>query len=86
MLRFWNNEVLATPAGVLTVIVEDLRRLHPHPIPPPSWAHHGGGPHDPECCGQAPVGRTTTQGNWRWLRSVQAFDAALADKLARRAR
>ena len=35
VLRFWNNEVLATPAGVLTVIVEDLRRLHPHPIPPP---------------------------------------------------
>ena len=37
VLRFLNNEVLATPAGVLTVIVEDLRRLHPHPIPPPSW-------------------------------------------------
>jgi hypothetical protein len=35
---------------------------------------------------QAPAGRTTTQGSWRWLRRVQAFDAALADKLARRAR
>src|SRR5438045_925223 len=35
---------------------------------------------------QAPLGRTTVQGSWRWLRRVQAFVAALADKLARRAR
>jgi len=40
----------------------------------------------PETPGQAPVGRTTTQGSWRWLRRVQAFAAALADRLARRAR
>jgi hypothetical protein len=36
--------------------------------------------------GQAPVGRTTTQGSWRWFRRVQAFVAALADKWAKRAR
>jgi hypothetical protein len=35
---------------------------------------------------QAPAGRTTTQGNWRWLRRVQAFAAAAADKWAKRAR
>jgi len=35
---------------------------------------------------QAPLGRTTTQGNWRWLRCLQALDAALADKWPRRAR
>ena len=36
--------------------------------------------------GQERFGRTTTQGNWRRLRLVQALAAALSDKLTRRAR
>ena len=36
MLRFWNNEVLGNPEGVRTVIAAHLRRVHPHPNPPPS--------------------------------------------------
>ena len=36
--------------------------------------------------GQTPAGRTTTQGSWCWFKRVQAFDAAPADKWARRAR
>lgn len=36
LLRFWNNEVLGNPEGVERVIVAHLRRLHPHPNPPPS--------------------------------------------------
>src|SRR5271166_24615 len=36
VLRFWNNEVLANPDGAQTVIAEYLRRVHPHPDPPPS--------------------------------------------------
>jgi very-short-patch-repair endonuclease len=35
VLRFWNNEVLDNPEGAQTVIAEDLRRVHPHPNPPP---------------------------------------------------
>jgi hypothetical protein len=40
---FWNNDVLANPEGVHTVIAEHLREHHPHPVrgsaahrPPPS--------------------------------------------------
>jgi very-short-patch-repair endonuclease len=36
VVRFWNNEVLENPGGVHATIAEHLRRLHPHPNPPPS--------------------------------------------------
>ena len=36
VLRFWNHDVLANPQGVWTTIVDDMRRHHPHPNPPPS--------------------------------------------------
>ena len=36
VLRFWNNEVLDNPDGVHMVIADNLRRVHPHPNPPPS--------------------------------------------------
>ncbi|HJU17653.1 MAG TPA: endonuclease domain-containing protein [Stellaceae bacterium] len=36
VLRFWNNEVLENPDGVQIMIAEALRRVHPHPGPPPS--------------------------------------------------
>jgi len=32
VLRFWNNEVLANPDGVLTVINRALAGHHPHPV------------------------------------------------------
>ena len=38
VLRFWNDEVLANPEGD-AMIVENLRRPHPHPTLP----HRGGG-------------------------------------------
>ena len=34
ILRFWNNEILNEPAGVIAIIVIELN-LHPHPNPPP---------------------------------------------------
>ena len=34
ILRFWNNEVLSEPAGVITAIEIELN-YHPHPSPPP---------------------------------------------------
>jgi very-short-patch-repair endonuclease len=36
VLRFWNNEVRDSPDGVRAAISENLRRIHPHPDPPPS--------------------------------------------------
>jgi very-short-patch-repair endonuclease len=39
MLRFWSNEVLQNPEGVLTSIALALRHHHPHPTLP----HQGGG-------------------------------------------
>jgi len=36
MLRFWNNEVLANPEGVVTVIADVLAAASPPPRPPPS--------------------------------------------------
>ncbi|HZU89931.1 MAG TPA: endonuclease domain-containing protein [Stellaceae bacterium] len=36
VLRFWNNEVLENLDGVHAIIAGYLRRLHPHPNPPPS--------------------------------------------------
>jgi very-short-patch-repair endonuclease len=38
VLRFWNNEILANPQGVLRTIAEalgPLRKRSPHPNPPP---------------------------------------------------
>jgi very-short-patch-repair endonuclease len=38
ILRFWNNEILANPQGVLRTIAEALgrpRERSPHPNPPP---------------------------------------------------
>lgn len=40
VIRFWNNDVLANPDGVLQVILKTLD--HPHPNPSPQ----GGGAHD----------------------------------------
>jgi very-short-patch-repair endonuclease len=42
LLRFWNNEVLDNPEGARIVIAERLRRVHPHPNPPPSWGRARG--------------------------------------------
>jgi very-short-patch-repair endonuclease len=39
VLRFWNNEVLANPDGVWTMIEAALRDRHPYPTLP----HRGGG-------------------------------------------
>ena len=36
VLRFWNNDVMENADGVHAVIAQHLRRLHPHPNPPPS--------------------------------------------------
>jgi len=36
MLRFWNNEVLANPEGVVTAIAAALAAASPPPHPPPS--------------------------------------------------
>jgi very-short-patch-repair endonuclease len=36
ILRFWNNEVLANPEGVLSQILDVLLTDHPHPNPLPS--------------------------------------------------
>jgi very-short-patch-repair endonuclease len=38
VLRFWNNQILANPEGVMSTIAEALgppRERHPHPNPPP---------------------------------------------------
>ena len=43
ILRFWNNDVLANPEGVHTVIVEHLRLHHPHPALRADLPHQGGG-------------------------------------------
>ena len=40
VIRFWKDEVLENPEGVHAMIVENLRRPHPHPTLP----HQGGGP------------------------------------------
>src|SRR6266481_1097532 len=42
-VRFWNNEVLANLDGVHQTIADELRRITPHPTPPPS---KGAGAHD----------------------------------------
>ena len=34
VLRFWNHDMLAEPAGVLQAIVQALAHPHPHPLPP----------------------------------------------------
>ena len=34
VLRFWNHDMLAEPAGVLQTIVQALAHPHPHPLPP----------------------------------------------------
>ncbi|MBS0302713.1 MAG: DUF559 domain-containing protein [Proteobacteria bacterium] len=34
VLRFWNHEVLAEPAGVLQAIAQALDHPHPRPLPP----------------------------------------------------
>ena len=39
LLRFWNNDVLGNPDGVLTIIASALPMPHPHPTLP----HRGGG-------------------------------------------
>jgi very-short-patch-repair endonuclease len=39
VMRFWNDEVLENPEGVHAMIVENVRRPHPHPALP----HRGGG-------------------------------------------
>jgi very-short-patch-repair endonuclease len=36
VLRFWNDEVLANPEGVYTVISAALGEISPSPNPPPS--------------------------------------------------
>jgi very-short-patch-repair endonuclease len=36
ILRFWNNEILANPDGVLCVIAQALDKRSPPPNPPPS--------------------------------------------------
>jgi very-short-patch-repair endonuclease len=41
LLRFWNNEVLGNPDGVLAAIASALPQPHPHPTLP----HRGGGLH-----------------------------------------
>src|SRR5665213_868094 len=43
VLRFWNNDVLANPEGVFSVIAEDLRRHHPHPALRADLPHRGEG-------------------------------------------
>ena len=47
ILRFWNNEILANPQGVLTTIAEVLgppREQNPHPSPPPLAGEGVSGP------------------------------------------
>ena len=34
VLRFWNHEVLAEPAGVLQALAQALAHPHPRPLPP----------------------------------------------------
>jgi very-short-patch-repair endonuclease len=36
VLRFWNNDILQNPDGVLVVIAEALNQRSPPPNPPPS--------------------------------------------------
>jgi very-short-patch-repair endonuclease len=43
VLRFWNNDVLANPDGVYSMIVEELHWHHPHPALRADLPHQGGG-------------------------------------------